>query len=108
MNAISPLSSGVLSEAVTSALQNPTAGGSPTSSQSGSLFAQALSKALEGASNAAERSNQAGLDLQLDKPNASVEELAIAMNTSSLEFTAVLQTRNKLIQAYTDLMSMPV
>ena len=107
-NPINSLSSGLLSEAVASALPKPNATAAPPFAQSGAAFAQALTKALESASAAAERANQAGLDLQMDKPTASVEELAIAMNTSSLQFTAVLQTRNKLIQAYTDLMNMPV
>ena len=45
---------------------------------------------------------------KMDDPTASVEETVIAMNTSSLQFTAVVQARNKILQAYNDIMNMPV
>lgn len=98
---------GLLSSAVTDALKN-----SPLSSKPQALdqtsFADAIAKALESASLASEKSAELGKRLQMDDPNASVEETVIAMNTSSLQFTAVLQARNKVLQAYNDIMNMPV
>lgn len=106
MGAVSGLS-GLLSSAVTDALK-----GSPLSNKPQALdqasFADAIAKALESASMAADKSAELGKRLQMDDPTASIEETVIAMNTSSLQFTAVVQARNKILQAYNDIMNMPV
>lgn len=103
MNAVS----GLLSSAVTDALK-----GSPVSNKPAPLdqasFADAIAKALESASLSAEKAADLGKRLQMDDPTASVEETVIAMNTSSLQFTGVVQARNKILQAYNDIMNMPV
>ncbi len=96
---------GVLSSAVTDALKG-TASKAPQ--VEGGSFADAISKALESASSAAAKSEGLNRRLQMDDPTASVEETVIAMNTSSLQFTAVVQARNKVLQAYNDIMNMPV
>jgi flagellar hook-basal body complex protein FliE len=99
--------SGLLSGAVTDALK-----GLPGHSKAPGLdqisFADAINKALESASLSAEKSADMGKRLQMDDPTASVEETVIAMNTSSLQFTALVQARNKILQAYNDIMNMPV
>ncbi len=71
-------------------------------------FASIMSDALKSASAATHRASDLNQRLQMDDPNVGVEETAIAMNVSSLQFTAVLQARNKLLQAYNDIMNMPV
>lgn len=98
---------GILSSAVTDALKGT---GAPDKSQSvgQASFADAIAKALESASLAAEKSADMGKRLQMDDPTVTLEETVIAMNTSSLEFTAVVQARNKILQAYNDIMNMPV
>jgi flagellar hook-basal body complex protein FliE len=99
--------SGLLSSAVTDALKGSPLNSKPQGVDQAS-FADAISKALESASLTAEKAADLGKRLQMDDPTASVEETVIAMNSSSLEFTAVVQTRNKILQAYNDIMNMPV
>ncbi|BET25525.1 flagellar hook-basal body complex protein FliE [Limnobacter thiooxidans] len=99
--------SGLLSSAVTDALKGAPLSSKPQGVDQAS-FADAISKALESASMAADKSAEMGKRLQMDDPTASVEETVIAMNTSSLQFTAVVQARNKILQAYNDIMNMPV
>ncbi len=99
--------SGQLSSAISDAIKSPALSIKPQTLDKAS-FADAITKALENASLAAERSTELGERLQMDDPTASVEETVIAMNTSSLQFTAVVQARNKILQAYSDIMNMPV
>lgn len=71
-------------------------------------FGEVIGKMLENASLAAEKSSDLTKRLQMDDPTVSVEEAVLAMNSSSLQFTGLVQTRNKILQAYNDIMNMPV
>ena len=71
-------------------------------------FGEIIGQMLESASAASAKSADLNKRLQMDDPSASVEDVAIASNISSLQFTAVVQTRNKILQAYNDIMNMPV
>lgn len=71
-------------------------------------FTEVFSSVMEEVSKAQARSAQMGLGLQMNDPRVSVEDVAVASNEASLKFQAVLQARNKLLQAYSEIMSMPV
>lgn len=71
-------------------------------------FADVIGQVLESASAAAQKSKELNTRLQMDDPTVSLEQSVIASNMSSLQFTAVVQARNKIMQAYTDIMNMPV
>jgi flagellar hook-basal body complex protein FliE len=47
-------------------------------------------------------------EVQLDNPNVSLEETMVAMQKAQIGFQATLQVRNKLVQAYSDIMNMQV
>ena len=47
-------------------------------------------------------------ELQLDNPTVSLEQTMVAMNKSQIGFTAALTVRNRLVQAYSDIMNMQV
>ena len=42
------------------------------------------------------------------KPGVSLEQTVLAMNEASLQFQALVQTRNKLVQSYDTIMNMQV
>jgi flagellar hook-basal body complex protein FliE len=46
--------------------------------------------------------------VQLDNPTVSIEQTMVAMQKAQIGFSAALQVRNKMVQAYTDIMSMQV
>jgi len=58
------------------------------------------------------RNQQSAAELQrqfqLENPNVSLEETMIAMNKSQISFSAAVQVRNRLVQAYEQIMNMPV
>lgn len=71
-------------------------------------FAASLNSALEGVSKSQHGATELQRQFQLENPNVSLEETMIAMNKSSLSFQAAVQVRNKLVQAYEQVMNMPV
>lgn len=71
-------------------------------------FSQALSKALKGVSAAQDNASEMQRQVQLDNPTVSLEETMVAMQKAQIGFQATLQVRNRLVQAYSDIMNMQV
>lgn len=71
-------------------------------------FGDAIGNALNELSGMQRNATNLAREFQADNPNVSVEETMIALQKASLGFQAVVQVRNKLVQAYTDVMNMPV
>jgi flagellar hook-basal body complex protein FliE len=71
-------------------------------------FRSAMTQALETVSRQQLESSRLQREVQLDNPTVSLEETMVAMTKSSLGFTAAVQVRNRLVQAYTDVMNMQV
>lgn len=83
----------------------PIAGGKAVQ---GSGFAQALTQALGAVSASQNEAARLQRAVQLDNPTVSLEETMIAMQKAQLGFQATLQVRNRLVQAYSDIMNMQV
>ena len=47
-------------------------------------------------------------EVQLDNPNVSIEQTMVAMQKAQIGFQGALQVRNRLVQAYSDIMNMQV
>jgi len=47
-------------------------------------------------------------EVQKGNPNVSLEETMLAMQKSQIGFQATLHVRNRMVQAYTDIMNMSV
>lgn len=74
----------------------------------GTGFQAAMSEALAAVSQSHVKSTQMQREVQLDNPTVSIEETMVAMQKSQIGFQATLQVRNKLVQAYSDIMNMNV
>jgi len=74
----------------------------------GSGFQGALSQALGAVSQAQNDATRLQREVQLDNPTVSLEETMVAMQKAQLGFQATLQVRNRLVQAYSDIMNMQV
>lgn len=83
------------------------AAGEPTSIEQAN-FRTAMTQALRAVSQAQHESAELQRELQLDNPTVSLEQTMIAMQKSQLGFQSVLQVRNRLVQAYSDIMNMQV
>ncbi len=71
-------------------------------------FGQALQSALQSVSSAQNNSSQLQREVQLENPAVSLEQTMLAMQKAQIGFQATLQVRNRLVQAYSDVMNMQV
>lgn len=71
-------------------------------------FEQAMTQALRGVSDSQQEATRLQREVQLDNPTVSLEETMIAMQKAQLGFQATLQVRNRLVQAYSEIMNMQV
>jgi len=67
-----------------------------------------MAQALKGVSDSQNEATAMQNELQLDNPSVSLEQTMIAMNKSQIGFQAAITVRNRLVQAYTDIMNMQV
>jgi len=74
----------------------------------GAGFQQALSQALKSVSATQNEATRLQREVQLDNPTVSIEETMVAMQKAQIGFQATLQVRNRLVQAYSDIMNMHV
>lgn len=71
-------------------------------------FQQALTEALGAVSKTQTQAGALQREVQLDNPNVSLEQTMVAMQKAQIGFQATLQVRNKMVSAYTEIMSMQV
>lgn len=71
-------------------------------------FAGELKSALQGVSQA--QNNAASLQraVQMDDPKVTLEETMVAIQKAQIGFQATVTVRNRMVQAYTDIMNMQV
>jgi flagellar hook-basal body complex protein FliE len=80
----------------------------PAVAAPGGNFQSAMTQALKSVSDSQNEASRLQRDLQLDSPTVSLEDTMIAMQKSQIGFQATLSVRNRLVQAYTDIMNMQV
>jgi len=88
------------------ALQRPAAGNPPQGVDAG--FSGALKTALQTVSAAQAQSARLQREVQLENPAVSLEQTMVAIQKAQIGFQATLHVRNRMVQAYTDIMNMQV
>jgi flagellar hook-basal body complex protein FliE len=79
-----------------------------TEAAAGGGFRTAMADALKDVSQTQFAAQKLQRELSLDNPNVSVEQTMMAMQKAQIGFQATLQVRNRLAQAYSDIMNMQV
>jgi len=74
----------------------------------GTDFVSSLDSALAAVSKNQNTATELQRQFQLENSGVSLEETMIAMNKAQLTFSAAVQVRNRLVQAYEQIMQMPV
>jgi flagellar hook-basal body complex protein FliE len=74
----------------------------------GSDFASSLDAALKSVSQAQANAAELQKQFQMENPNVGLEDAVIAMSKANLSFSAAVQVRNRLVQAYDQVMNMQV
>jgi flagellar hook-basal body complex protein FliE len=71
-------------------------------------FSGALKSALGSVSAAQNDATRLQKEVQMENPNVSLEQTMVAIQKAQIGFQATLHVRNRMVQAYTDIMNMQV
>lgn len=71
-------------------------------------FSGAMKSALTEVSAAQNNSRQMQREVQMENPTVSLEDTMVAIQKAQIGFQATLHVRNRMVQAYTDIMNMQV
>jgi flagellar hook-basal body complex protein FliE len=74
----------------------------------GASFQNAMTQALGSVSQTQNQAEVLQRELQMDNPSVSLEQTMVAMQKAQIGFQGVLAVRNRLVQAYSDIMNMQV
>ena len=83
-------------------------GGASSVSGVGGGFSGELKNALSAVSSAQNESTRLQKEVQMENPKVSLEETMVAIQKAQIGFQATLHVRNRMVQAYTDIMNMQV
>jgi flagellar hook-basal body complex protein FliE len=95
------------------ALNTPSIGSTPTvpagtpAGNAGGGFGQALTNAISGLSESQNAADNASVRMAAGEP-IDLHEVMLSRETASLQFQLAVQVRNKLVEAYQDVMRMQV
>lgn len=79
-----------------------------TEAAGGVSFQNAMSQALKQVSEMQNEASTLQKEFQLGNSSVSLEETMVAAEKARLGFTAAVSVRNRLVQAYSDIMNMQV
>lgn len=79
-----------------------------SAADSGDDFAAMLKQSIDAVNHAQHEAKDMATAFETGKPDVSLAEVMIASQKASVSFQAMLQVRNKLVDAYKDVMSMPM
>ncbi|MDA8447203.1 flagellar hook-basal body complex protein FliE [Paracidovorax valerianellae] len=71
-------------------------------------FSSALKGALQSVSASQNKAADLQKEVQMENPAVSLEETMVAIQKAQIGFQATLHVRNRMVQAYTDIMNMQV
>ena len=83
--------------------------GAPDASQAeGSNFGDMLKQSIDQVNATQQKAKEMASQFDAGQGGADLAEVMVALQKSSLSFQAMVQVRNKLVEAYKDVMNMPV
>jgi len=80
----------------------------PAESTGESDFAAMLKDSINSVNETQQTSSGLAKSFEMGEPDVSLAEVMIASQKASVSFQAMLQVRNKLVDAYKDVMNMPM
>ena len=79
----------------------------PKAVEAGS-FQATMAQALRGVSDSQNEADSLQREVQLGNPEVGIEQTMLSMQKASIGFQATLAVRNRLVQAYSDIMNMQI
>ena len=105
---LSPLSSQTLGGLKPLSAGKSAGAGSLGATGAGGGVAESFKSALRDVSKAQNEASSLQTRVQMGDPKVSLEETMLAMQKAQIGFQATLHVRNRMVQAYTDIMNMSV
>ncbi|MFC5568980.1 flagellar hook-basal body complex protein FliE [Lysobacter yangpyeongensis] len=90
------------------AITPPGAGGIAGPAAPATGFQQTLTKALDQVNQTQANASSLQQAFEMGDPRADLARVMVAMQQSQVAFRATVEVRNRLVQAYQDVMNMPV
>ena len=90
------------------AQQKPVAGPAGVSAGEGPSFSELLGQAVGKVNEVQQSANQLATAFEMGESGVDLTDVMIATQKASISFQGMTQVRNKLVQAYQDIMQMPV
>ncbi|MDG2526523.1 flagellar hook-basal body complex protein FliE [Stenotrophomonas sp. HITSZ_GD] len=84
------------------------AGSQAASGAQGASFSETLRGALSGVNEAQQKSGALAKAFEMGDPSADLARVMVASQQSQIAFRATVEVRNRLVQAYQDVMNMPL
>ncbi len=84
------------------------ASGKPQAASQEGDFAVMLKQSIDAVNNTQKSSGELAKAFEMGDPDVSLAEVMIASQKASVSFQAMVQVRNKLVEAYQDVMNMPM
>ncbi|GIX22658.1 MAG: flagellar hook-basal body complex protein FliE [Gammaproteobacteria bacterium] len=84
------------------------AGGTAPAAPDAARFADLLERSLEAVNAQQQKAGALAEELQRGEAEVSLAQVMIEMQKARVSFEALTQVRNKLIDAYRDIMNMPI
>lgn len=88
----------------------PTPGGSPAGvgGANGGGFGSLMSNAIDNVSKVQNDASELQRAFEMGDPRADLARVMVSMQQSQVAFRATVEVRNRLVQAYQDVMNMPI
>lgn len=87
---------------------NPTAANRPEGARDVPGFGEVMEQAINKVNSTQKASSALASAYERGEPGVDITDVMVASQKSSVAFQATLQVRNKLVEAYRDIMNMPV
>ncbi len=84
------------------------AGSKPVENENKADFSALLKQSIDTVNETQKTSGKLSKAFEMGGPDVSLAEVMIASQKASVSFQAMLQVRNKLVDAYKDVMNMPM
>jgi len=84
------------------------AGSEAASGTQGASFSDTLRGALSGVNEAQQKAGALSKAFEMGDPSADLARVMVASQQSQIAFRATVEVRNRLVQAYQDVMNMPM
>ena len=109
MNNISNVDQVLMQMRVLAAQANATQGAAAAEApKDGVNFSEVMSDSINAVNNAQQASGDLKKRFELGDESVNMVDVAIASEKAKIAFTAMTQTRNKLVEAYQSVMNMPI